>query len=203
MPETPALGMLVAVVGPSGAGKDSLIAFARARLTDDPSFMFVRRVVTRAVQGASEEHDTMTADEFRAAEDNGAFAVTWQAHGMSYGIPVSSRIHVRRGGIAVLNGSRQALHSIQNCFGCVTAVSISVDPAVLERRLLARRRETRSEIEARLTRSVDAPLDLPTIAIDNSGDIEASGQNFLQCLRTLRQSATDRHAASPVMTSGL
>jgi ribose 1,5-bisphosphokinase PhnN len=41
-------GRLLAVVGPSGAGKDTLIARARTRLAGDPMIVFPLRIVTRA-----------------------------------------------------------------------------------------------------------------------------------------------------------
>ncbi|GLR90973.1 hypothetical protein GCM10007857_76890 [Bradyrhizobium iriomotense] len=43
---TSARGHLVLVVGPSVAGKDTLIDFARAQLQSDPDFHFARRVIT-------------------------------------------------------------------------------------------------------------------------------------------------------------
>ena len=52
-------GALVAVVGPSGAGKDTLIAHAKAALGDEPQVDFVRRCVTRPSDGQTEDHDTL------------------------------------------------------------------------------------------------------------------------------------------------
>ncbi len=70
-------GAFVAVVGPSGAGKDTLIAHAKAALADEPPVEFVRRVITRPSDGATEDHDTLTEAEFLEALANGAFALAW------------------------------------------------------------------------------------------------------------------------------
>ena len=41
-------GTLVVVVGPSGAGKDTLIGLARALCANDARVVFPRRIVTRS-----------------------------------------------------------------------------------------------------------------------------------------------------------
>ena len=88
--------MLVLVVGPSGAGKDTLLAAARRALSDDPRFHFVRRVITRAAEAGGEAHEAVTEAEFAARD----FALLWQAHGLRYGIPVDA---VEGRAIAVAN----------------------------------------------------------------------------------------------------
>ncbi|MGA7013248.1 MAG: phosphonate metabolism protein/1,5-bisphosphokinase (PRPP-forming) PhnN, partial [Pseudolabrys sp.] len=50
-------GRLVLVVGPSGAGKDTVITGAKAACAADSTFVFPRRVVTRPASDA-EDHDT-------------------------------------------------------------------------------------------------------------------------------------------------
>ena len=47
-------GRLVLVVGPSGAGKDTLIAGARVKCLNNPTIVFPRRVVTRAASVAED-----------------------------------------------------------------------------------------------------------------------------------------------------
>jgi ribose 1,5-bisphosphokinase len=84
-------GRLVLVVGPSGAGKDTLLGLARAACADDPRVVFARRIVTRE-SSAAEDNEQMTAEDFREAQGRGAFAVHWEAHGHAYGLPrVASR----------------------------------------------------------------------------------------------------------------
>ena len=78
-------GTFVAVVGSSGVGKDTIMAYARARLGDE--LVVVRRVVTRDSDGGSEDHDSMSIEQFEAAESEGHFALAWSAHGLRYGLP--------------------------------------------------------------------------------------------------------------------
>ena len=78
-------GGFVLVVGPSGAGKDTVIAGARAALEGEPRLLFPRRVVTR-LASEWEAHDSLDEAGFRRAEAAGAFAQSWRAHGLCYGI---------------------------------------------------------------------------------------------------------------------
>ncbi|HTM19899.1 MAG TPA: DUF1045 domain-containing protein, partial [Kofleriaceae bacterium] len=62
----PSQGHLFLVVGPRGAGKDSLIAAARAALPAD-AFHFPTRVITRdGYAGGSEVHRAVSLDDFAA-----------------------------------------------------------------------------------------------------------------------------------------
>src|SRR6476620_9890452 len=79
-------GRLVLVVGPSGAGKDTLLGLARAACAEDETIVFPRRIVTRE-GSASEDNIALSADEFDRGLDRGDFAVHWQAHGLSYALP--------------------------------------------------------------------------------------------------------------------
>ena len=81
-------GRLVLVVGPSGAGKDTLIARARAACRDDATVVFPRRIVTRPAS-TFEDNEVMAQQVFEQAAAKGAFAFWWSAHGHSYGIPLS------------------------------------------------------------------------------------------------------------------
>lgn len=91
-------GRLVLVVGPSGAGKDTLMRLAQEQLRDDRRFIFVRRVITRKADAALEDHDTMSEAAFAAAEAAGAFMLSWRAHGLGYGLPRSVADEIAAGG---------------------------------------------------------------------------------------------------------
>lgn len=66
-------GRLVLVVGPSGAGKDTVIAGVKAACRDNLAVVFPRRVVTRASSDA-EDHDTLAPADFDQAIEEGAFS---------------------------------------------------------------------------------------------------------------------------------
>ncbi len=187
-------GTLLAVVGPSGAGKDGLIAFARRELSGDPSVLFVRRVITRAAVASAEDHDHLSPDEFAVACAAGQFAVHWEAHGLSYGVPAMVRAHLSAGGVAVLNGSRAALTDIRAAFGSVVVVHVTAPPEILARRLAGRGRETEAGISHRLQRAtIGLPPQKSWVEIDNSGALEAAAAILLA---TIRQTLNGMHIRS-------
>ena len=176
-------GRLILIVGPSGAGKDTLIAWLKDRLGGNPDIRFVTRTVTRDADIASEAHDSLSGEEFTRAERAGAFAVTWQAHGHRYGLPSSASEHVASGGIAIANGSRRNLGEIAAAFDHVVLVNVTVDPGELHRRLLARGREDETAIARRLQEAgIPLATDLPIINLDNSGRVETAGGRLLEII---------------------
>lgn len=149
-------GALVLVVGPSGSGKDTLIGLARSCLSDDPTYLFPRRVITRDAMVNAEDHDTMTVEAFERAEAAGEFALSWGAHGLRYGITNTSISAVQDGAISIINVSRSVISQAEK-LGCrVTVLSIVCDPALLAERIAKRGRESAAEIATRLKR--EAPI---------------------------------------------
>lgn len=172
-------GALLVIVGPSGAGKDTLIDGLRARFRDDARVRFVQRTVTRKADPEAEAHASMTVTAFEAAAARGAFSVTWDANGLKYGLPADISRHLAGGGVAVANGSRQALPAIRAAFPRVIVVAVSVAEAELARRLAARGRETPAEIEARLQRARDlAVTGEDVLHLDNSGPPEIATERL-------------------------
>lgn len=169
---------VVAVVGPSGAGKDTLIDAACAA---DPVLHRARRVITRPAEAGGEDFDGIPETEFAARLAAGAFAVHWEAHGLSYGIP---RTEFARDGVVIFNGSRAALAQAAAVFAQLRVILVTAPAAVLARRLAARGRETEGDIAARLARSGFAlPAGLTATEVMNDATPETGLARFLAALQ--------------------
>lgn len=181
-------GRLVAVVGPSGAGKDSLLSAARAALLTDPRFVFVRRAITRPaeaqVHAGAEAHIPLSKSAFLEARDGGGFALHWQAHGLYYGIPRSIDQEIAQGRMVVANLSRAALAGVPSAYRlCV--MLISAPPALLSERIAGRGRESPAEVALRLKREASLPPGLDLREIRNDATLEEGAARLLQALRGL------------------
>lgn len=139
--------MITVIVGPSGAGKDTLI---KGVLAERPDLHLVRRVITRPEKAGGEDFEGVTPDEFAVRCDRGDFALTWVAHGLSYGIP---KAQVTAPGDVIFNGSRAALPAAARVFPGLSVILVTAPEIVLAARLAARGRESAQDIRARLTRA--------------------------------------------------
>ncbi|MCF8485147.1 MAG: phosphonate metabolism protein/1,5-bisphosphokinase (PRPP-forming) PhnN [Rhodobacteraceae bacterium] len=141
---------LFAIVGPSGAGKDTLIAGAMAAL---PDLRLVRRVITRPSDAGGEDFDGVTPEVFAQRKAAGEFALDWVAHGLCYGLPAAA---LRAPGTVLFNGSRAALPEALARFPDLVVILVTAPDAVLAARLAARGRETQADIGQRLARATFA-----------------------------------------------
>jgi ribose 1,5-bisphosphokinase len=182
--QSTARGTLILIVGPSGVGKDSLIAYCRERLAASDAVVFPRRAITRPMNDASEEHDTIPEDAFRDRAGNGGFALHWQAHGLGYGIPLSIANDLAAHRSVVVNVSRAVIGEARLRFQPLTIVSVVAPPDILAKRLHHRGREPGDLIPARLARAVEYEVSGPdVIHLDNSGPVEIAGEQLLALLR--------------------
>ncbi|WP_454914702.1 phosphonate metabolism protein/1,5-bisphosphokinase (PRPP-forming) PhnN [Xanthobacter sediminis] len=166
-------GALILVVGPSGAGKDTLIDIARARFAGDGRVVFARRLVTRP-PGAGEAHGTLSEAEFEAGRAAGHFPLWWRAHGLAYALGPEVAEQVRSGGAVVANGSRATLEEARRRFARLQVVLVTAPPEVRAARLAARGREDAADIGARLMRQPELAL-APDLVIDNVGTPQEAG----------------------------
>ena len=181
MTETPAIsddrplaigpGRLVLVVGPSGAGKDTLIGLARVACADDGNIVFPRRVVTREAS-RFEDNEQVSLEAFRQARSKGEFAVHWEAHGHCYALPGAIDDDIRAGRTVVANVSRTVVDTMRRAYADVVVVSITAPPEVLAERLAARARGSDGQIANRLNRAVDGVAAAPDATITNVGDVD-------------------------------
>jgi ribose 1,5-bisphosphokinase len=180
-------GAIVVVVGPSGAGKDSVIGFVAQHFADRKDIDFVRRVITRPSDAGGEDHESISGETFDDRLSSGDFAVAWQAHGLKYGIPKDALEKVRAGRILIANGSRAALGQFRQAFPRVAIVNITASPQVLASRLVARGRESEQDILNRLKRQVPDIFDEPDVTtIDNSGPLDIAGSRFAALVAQLQ-----------------
>ncbi len=170
--------MIVAVVGPSGAGKDTLI---RGALAVRPDLRLVRRVITRPTEAGGEDFEGVTPADFACREARGDFALTWQAHGLSYGIP---RDQVTGPGPVLFNGSRAALPRAAQIFPDLRVILVTAPDIVLAARLSARGRETAEDIRARLSRAAfEMPPGIAFQTVVNDASPELGTARLLAALQ--------------------
>lgn len=178
--ETP--GHLFLVVGPSGAGKDSLIEAAKAALSDRPGFVFPRRIITRTSDPGSEDHDSVAEAEFEQLRDDGAFFLHWGAHSLRYALPARIAQDLAAGATVISNVSRSVIEEARAKHRKTTVVFVTASQEVLEQRLLARGREDRESVRRRLARSAAVPEGVPVATVMNDGRLEDAVNHFLALL---------------------
>lgn len=183
-----AQGIFFFVVGPSGAGKDSLIEGARAHLGDTGRYVFARRTITRPTGAPGEDHNGVTEAQFNASATAGEFLVTWQAHGLSYGLPVDLLQVLADGCNVIANGSRKMIRALSALVPRLVVVEVTASVEVLAARILARGRESAEEARARVLRQVDPlPVDIETLRVSNDGELALGIGNFIRALETAAQ----------------
>ncbi|GAB3470594.1 ribose 1,5-bisphosphokinase [Azotobacter salinestris] len=178
-------GRLFYLMGPSGAGKDSLLLRARERLSAR-SCLIASRYITRPPELRGENHLWLSEAEFEQRLALGTFALHWSANGHRYGIGLEIDCWLERGLDVLINGSRAHLEQARLRYGKrLVPLLLQVDPALLQQRLSARGRETPQEIAARVERarrlSAERPAD--AIVIDNSGELEMALAQLLKAVQ--------------------
>lgn len=180
--------MLVLVVGPSGAGKDTLLAGARQALAHDTRFRFVRRAITRPAEAGGEDHEPLDDDAFDHRARAGGFALSWAAHGLRYGVPADIADDLGRGRVVVVNVSRGVIAQAAVRHPTMV-VEVTASPAILAARLLARGREDAASIAARVARRMDLPDGVPVVRVLNDAAIADGVAAMVAALRRAAETA--------------
>ena len=175
------VAQLYVVVGPSGAGKDTLIAEA---ILARPDIRLVRRVITRPTEAGGEDFEGVMTPEFAARAARGDFALTWEANGLHYGIP---KVQLNHPGPVLFNGSRAALPAALTAFPDLKVILVTAPIAVLAMRLAARGRETEAEVAQRLGRADFAlPEGILAATVLNEGPVAAAVERLLAALQPIK-----------------
>lgn len=187
---------LIYVIGPSGAGKDTLLSRARNLLSTFSNIHWAKRTITRPPDGVNESHESVSTAEFLALLKDGAFALAWQANDLHYGIRCEELAPLEQNHWVILNGSRQYLHQIAERFPRLTVIHITANPEILKQRLLQRGRESAEMISERLARHITptVPLGCTLIEIQNNTTVEAASAQLMSTLQTLIAAPKTTHS---------
>lgn len=179
-----AAGTLVLVVGPSGAGKDSVLNGARRALAGNARFVFVRRTITRPSGAGGEDNIEATPERFAALQAGGAFSLTWRAHDLDYGIPNSIEEDLGAGRCVVANVSRAVIDRARDRYDPLRVVNVTAPVDVLAARIAQRGREDAASVAKRLQRAAQRVPDGPdVVTIRNTGALEDAVDRFTEVLR--------------------
>ncbi|MDE2362004.1 MAG: phosphonate metabolism protein/1,5-bisphosphokinase (PRPP-forming) PhnN [Hyphomicrobiales bacterium] len=187
-------GALILVVGPSGAGKDSILREARRAFESDHRIRFARRYITRSPDG-NEHNYALTEPQFAAARRLGGFLLAWDAHGLNYGIPASVAIDLARGVSVIANASRSVTEVARAMWARTIIVQVSASPATLLERLKLRGRE--DDMAQRVERASGVPVDAD-VTISNDGDLAQAVDSIVALLRTTLDGAPVEVGCEPV-----
>lgn len=183
-----AQGIFFFIVGPSGAGKDALIEGARARLANTGHYVFARRIITRPSGAPGEDHQGVTEAEFDALLHQRQFLITWQAHGLRYGLPASLCQQLADGLNVIANGSRTMIRELAGKVARLVVIEVTAPVEVLAARILGRGREDEQATRQRLLRSVaPLPVDIETLQVDNGGTLTEGIERFVTTLERTSQ----------------
>ncbi|MEE4298124.1 MAG: phosphonate metabolism protein/1,5-bisphosphokinase (PRPP-forming) PhnN [Pseudomonadales bacterium] len=175
-------GVLCLVVGPSGAGKDTLLDGARARL--GAAYLFPKRVITRGADAGGEDHEAISETCFETLEAEGALALSWRAHDLGYGVRTSAVDELLAGRHLVVNVSRSVLDEARARFPRVHVFSVTVPESQLRQRLRARGRESHEDIEARIARAAAFEVSGDDVTeIRNDAEPDTAVARFVEALQ--------------------
>lgn len=179
------VGTLFFVVGPSGSGKDTLIDGARTVLEPTDRYVFARRVVTRPAGSPGEDHESATEEDFARSVALGNFLISWNAHGLHYGLPASLMVALERGQNVIANGSRAVITELVERVPRLVVVEVVAPPELLAARIAGRGRETGAAIDGRVARNVAQwPSSVKTVTVRNDGTTAVGIERFLAALES-------------------
>ncbi|NYT65695.1 phosphonate metabolism protein/1,5-bisphosphokinase (PRPP-forming) PhnN [Alcaligenaceae bacterium] len=179
-------GRLLYVIGPSGAGKDTVLQGVKDQL--GTKIHIAPRTITRPCDTNERHAIGVSHAQFLALENQGHFALAWRANHLAYGISQDINLWLASGVDVLVNGSRAYLPQARLLFPDLIPVLLQVQADELRQRLQRRGRENSQQINARMQRNATL-LDLPhahqgspLVLIDNTGPVKYAVRALCQLL---------------------
>jgi ribose 1,5-bisphosphokinase len=178
---------LIYVMGPSGAGKDSLLDWLKSKLPPQSPIHFAKRTIDRPLQALGEQHESVDDQSFEHLLKEKSFAMHWLANGRQYGVRHGELAPLRQKRWLLVNGSRAYLPEALRLFDGLTVLHISASADILRARLLARQRETPEAVEARVQRAVafSVPTTCHCVSVLNDTSLDDAGAALMKALASL------------------
>ncbi|HEY9000460.1 MAG TPA: phosphonate metabolism protein/1,5-bisphosphokinase (PRPP-forming) PhnN [Mucilaginibacter sp.] len=184
------MSKLFYVIGASGVGKDTLMNYARKKINGTKPVVFAHRYITRAPGDGSENHVSLSHEEFKSRFEGGAFALYWESHGNYYGIGTEINSWMQKGFNVVVNGSRQYLDTARLLYPDMVVVLVEASPEIINQRLQSRGRENEEEIKSRIKRTSEITADLcDCTRVQNDGAIEEAGDELVSIITNVKVSS--------------
>jgi ribose 1,5-bisphosphokinase len=185
------MSKLFYVIGASGAGKDTLMNYARNSINGSEKIIFAHRYITRPPFMGNENHIYLSTEEFRSRIDNNLFALYWESHAQFYGIGIEINNWLENGFNVVVNGSRQYLPVAQKIYPDMVVVLVDASPEIISERLTGRGRENADEIKKRIARTSEIRADLKNcIKVQNDGAIIDAGEELVSIICLTKHSVS-------------
>lgn len=180
-------GCFFLVVGPSGAGKDSLMDGAK-HILPKQNYLFAKRTVTRPPGMVGEDYESCDPATFAQRKANGEFLTTWQAHGYEYGLPKELATEQAKGRHIVANGSRAMVADIAHAVQNLIVIHVTAPADLLAKRLAKRGRETEAEIRERLNRQItNFPDGVEVRTVVNDASLAQGIERFVDAVSVATQ----------------
>ena len=174
-------GIFFAVVGASGVGKDAILTAARPRLETTGNYFFPTRFITRPADAGSEDHNSISSADFVQAVREDRFSLWWMAHEMHYALPDTVFEKLRFDQHVIANISRRSVNETIQKFNRVEVLEIVASPETINKRLLARGRESEAEIIVRQLREIEPEWakGVRVTTISNDGSLSEATDEFI------------------------